>query len=617
VRTRAETGCSEDLPYCAVVGEVSFDGMFLRQTIRKKDGKEHRYFSVVENKRVADGRVVQRHVLYLGEINDTQQLAWRKSIEVFEEGVAQPRMLSLFPEDRCEGLLPDASIVRLKLSQVRLCRSRQWGACWLVLVLWQGLQLDRFWAERLPASRKGTRWDQVLLVLVAYRLLAPGSEWHLHREWFERSALADLLGEDFALAEIHKLYTCHDRLLAHKNDLFDHLVGRWRDLFNVSFDVLLYDLTSSYFEADPPFPEGDKRRFGYSRDHRPDCVQVVIALVVTAEGLPLAYEVLPGNTADNTTLRGFLDRIERQYGKARRIWLMDRGVPTEEVLAEMRAANPPVQYVVGTPKGRLTRLERELLAKPWQEARPGVQVKLLPQDGELYVFAQSRDRVAKERAMRRRQLKWLWRRLAQIAAMKLTREELLMKLGAARSQAPTAWRLVAVAVPKTGSTFSYRLDRNKLRQARRREGRYLLRTNLTENDPAQLWGYYLQLVAVEEAFKNLKGDLAIRPIFHQHEDRVEAHIFIAFLAYCLHVTLGRRLHALAPGLTTRSVIKKFAALQMIDVHVPTTDGRELVLTRHTEPEPELKLLLEKLRLQLPAQPPPKITAEPPSPQAAL
>jgi hypothetical protein len=212
----------------------------------------------VENKRVADGRVVQRHVLYLGEINDTQQLAWRKSIEVFEEGVAQPRMLSLFPEDRCEGLLPDASIVRLKLSQVRLCRSRQWGACWLVLVLWQGLQLDRFWAERLPASRKGTRWDQVLLVLVAYRLLAPGSEWHLHREWFERSALADLLGEDFALAEIHKLYACHDRLLAHKNDLFDHLVGRWRDLFNVSFDVLLYDLTSSYFEADPPFPEGDK-----------------------------------------------------------------------------------------------------------------------------------------------------------------------------------------------------------------------------------------------------------------------------------------------------------------------------------------------------------------------
>ncbi len=591
--------------------------MFLRQTIRKKDGKEHRYFSVVENKRVADGRVVQRHVLYLGEINDTQELGWRKSIEVFDEGSAQPRTLSLFPEDRCEGLLPDASIVRLKLSQMRLLRPRQWGGCWLTLTLWQELKLDRFWAERLLVSRKGTCWDTVLFVLVAYRLLAPGSEWRLHREWFERSALADLLGADFGLAEIHKLYACHDRLLAHKQALFDHLVGRWRDLFNASFDVLLYDLTSTYFEANPPFPEGDKRRHGYSRDHRPDCVQVVIALVVTPEGLPLAYEVLPGNTADNATLRGFLDRIERQYGKARRIWLMDRGVPTEEVLAEMRAADPPVQYVVGTPKGRLSRLEQDLLAEPWQEARPGVQVKLLPQDGELYVFAQSRDRVAKERAMRRRQLKWLWKRLAQIAAMKLTREELLMKLGAARSRAPTAWRLVVVAVPKEGATFSYRLDRNKLRQARRREGRYLLRTNLVENNPAQLWSYYLQLVAVEEAFKNLKGDLAIRPIFHQQEERIEAHIFIAFLAYCLHVTLRRRLHALAPGLTPRSVLEKFATIQMIDVHVPTTDGRELVLTRHTEPQPELRLLLDKLRLQLPAQPAPKITAEAPRPQALV
>ena len=586
--------------------------MFLRHAIRKKDGKEHRYFSVVENKRVAGGRVVQRHVLYLGEINDTQELAWRKSIEVFEEGAARPRTLSLFPEDRCEGLLPDASIVGLKLSQVQLCRPRQWGACWLTLMLWQQLQLDRFWLKRLPASRKGTRWDAVLFVLVAYRLLAPGSEWRLHREWFERSALADLLGADFALAEIHKLYACHDRLLAHKHALFDHLVDRWRDLFNASFDVLLYDLTSTYFEADPPFPAGDKRRHGYSRDHRPDCVQVIIALVVTPDGLPLAYEVLPGNTADNATLRSCLERIERQYGKARRIWLMDRGIPTEEVLAEMRASDPPVRYVVGTPKGRLTRLEQALLAKPWQEARPGVQVKLLPQDGELYVFAQSRDRVAKERAMRRRQLKWLWGRLGSIAAMKLTREELLMKLGAARSHAPTAWRLVGVAIPKGGATFSYRLDRNKLRQARRREGRYLLRTNLAENDPAQLWSYYLQLVAVEEAFKTLKGDLAIRPIFHHDAARIEAHIFLAFLAYCLHITLGRRLQALAPGLTPRSVLEKFAAIQMIDVHVPTTDGRELVLTRHTEPRPELRLLLDKLRLQLPAQPPPTITTKTPT-----
>jgi Transposase DDE domain len=582
--------------------------MFLRSKLRRKDGKEHRTWSVVENRRVGGGRVVQRHVLYLGEINSTQELGWRRSIAVIETGAAQPRTLSLFPEDRCEGLLPDASIVRLKLSQVRLRRPRQWGACWLALALWRDLGLDRFWATRLGPSRKGTRWDAVLFVLVAYRLIAPGSEWRLHREWYERSALADLLGEDAGLAESHKLYRCHDLLLAHKQALFDHLVGRWRDLFNASFDVLLYDLTSTYFEAEPPFPEGDKRRHGYSRDHRGDCVQVIIALVVTPEGLPLGYEVLPGNTADNTTLRDFLARIESQYGKARRIWLMDRGVPTEAVLAEMRQADPPVQYLVGTPKRRLSRLETQLLAKPWAAARPGVQVKLLPQDGELYVFAQSADRVAKERAMRRRQMRWLWARLTQLAAMTLTREELLMRLGAARKQARIAWRLMTIAVAADNATLSFRLDRAKLRQARRREGRYLLRTNLTDDDPAKLWGLYLQLVSVEEAFRNLKGDLAIRPVFHQLEGRIEAHIFIAFLAYCLHVTLGRRLHALAPGLTARSALEKFAAVQMIDLHVPTTDGRELVLTRHTEPEPELRLLLDKLKLVLPVQPQPKITA---------
>jgi len=581
--------------------------MFLRAKTRKKDGKPHRYWSVVENRRVRGGRVVQRHVLYLGEINDSQEAAWRRSIAVLEAGADRPRALSLFPEDRCDGLLDDGSIVRLKLSQTRLRRARQWGACWLALELWRALGLDQFWRDRLAPSRKGTRWDQVLFVLVAYRLIAPGSEWRLHREWFERSALADLLGEDSGVAESHALYRCHDLLLRHKQALFDHLVGRWRDLFNASFEVLLYDLTSTYFEADPPFA-GDKRRHGYSRDHRSDCVQVIIALVVTPEGLPLAYEVLPGNTADSTTLRVFLERIERQYGKARRIWLMDRGVPTEAVLAEMRRSDPPVQYLVGTPKGRLSRMEKQLLDKPWAEARPGVQVKLLPQDGELYVFAESADRVAKERAMRRRQMRWLWARLAQLSRMKLTREELLMRLGAARKQARTAWRLMVVDIAAEGATFSYRLDRAKLRRARRREGRYLLRTNLTDDDPARLWGLYLQLVGVEQAFKTLKGDLAIRPVFHQLEARIEAHIFIAFLAYCLHVTLGRRLCALAPGLTPRSALDKFTAIQMVDLHVPTTDGRELVLTRRTEPEPELRLLLDKLKLTLPAQPQPRITA---------
>jgi hypothetical protein len=581
--------------------------MFLRKTPRKKDGKTHDYWSVVENKRVAGGRVVQRHVLYLGEINSSQAAVWRKAIEVLDDDAGHPRTMALFPEDRCTAVASDASIVRLRLSDMRLCRPRQWGACWLAGQLWQALQLDRFWADRLAPSRKGTRWDQVLQVLVSYRLIAPGSEWKLHRDWFGNSAMADLLGADFGLAESHKLYACHDLLLQHKDALFSHLMARWRDLFNADFDVLLYDLTSTYFEINASdVAEGDKRRHGYSRDKRPDCPQVVIALVVTTDGLPLAYEVLPGNTADCTTLRMFLAKIEQQYGRARRVWVMDRGIPTEAVLAEMRGSDPPVQYLVGTPKGRLSRLEKKLLAKPWQEARAGVAVKLLAEDGELYVYAESVDRVSKERAMRKRQLKWLWKRLRELAAMEVPREEMLMKLGAARARAPTAWRLVDIEMDKESAMFIYALNRQKLRRIRRREGRYLLRTNLTENDPALLWQYYTQLVAVEQAFKNLKGDLAIRPIFHQEERRVEAHIFIAFLAYCLQITLQRRLHALAPGLTARSALEKFAAVQMIDVHLPTTDGRELLLTRYTQTEPELRLLIQQLKLQLPPQPPPRI-----------
>lgn len=581
--------------------------MFLRATTRKKDGKEHRYWSLVENRRLSGGRVLQRHVLYLGEINSSQEQAWRKSVEVLDESTSASQTLALFPEDRAADSVVDESVVRLRLSQLRLCRPRVWGSCWLALKLWEELDLDHFWAERLPRNRKGTRWDQVLFVLVAYRLLAPGSEWKLHRQWYERSALSDLLGADAGLADIHKLYECHDRLLAHKTAVFDHLVRRWRDLFNVTFDVLLYDLTSTYFESSPPFPDDDKRRYGYSRDKRSDCVQVVIALVVTPQGLPLAYEVLPGNTADSTTLKDFLARIEKQYGKARRVWVMDRGIPTEETLQQMRGSDPPVQYLVGTPKGRLSKLEKDLLLKPWHEARPGVQVKLLPQDGETYVYAQSHDRIAKERSMRKRQLKKLWARLKELSGMTLTHKELLMKLGAARSQYPAGWRLVEVQSHDKNPSFTYALRKDQLRQVRRREGRYLLRTNLTSTDPAELWRYYIQLVQVEEAFKNLKGDLAIRPIFHQNEKRIEAHIFIAFLAYCLHVTLAQKLKPHAPGLTPRSVLDKFAAVQMLDVHIPTTDQREIVLTRTTEPEPELRLLLERLRLELPAQPPPKIT----------
>jgi hypothetical protein len=581
--------------------------MFLRCTNRKKDGKEHRYWNVVENRRVAGGRVVQRQVLYLGEINGSQREAWRKTIEVFEDGGASAQTMALFPEDRSVEI-DDEHVVQIRLKEVELRRPRQWGACWLASHLYQQLGLDEFWAQRLAPSRKGTRWDLILQALSCYRLMEPGSEWRMHRHWYEKSAMADLLGAGFELAEIHKLYECLDRLMEHKGALFGHLTQRWRDLFNARFDVLLYDLTSTYFESAPPFGEGDKRKHGYSRDKRFDCVQVVIALIVTPEGFPLAYEVLAGNTADNTTLRGFLEKIEAQYGKAERIWVMDRGIPTEEVLEEMRRSDPPIYYLVGTPKGRLSRYEKALTDRPWHKVRDGVEVKLLPQDNEVYVLTQSRDRIHKERSMRRRQLKRLWNRLHQLQGMELSRDQLLLKLGAAQQQSPSAWKLVSIHVPEADERLQFSLRKDKLRKVRRREGRYLLRTNLQGRDPGQMWEFYTQLVQVEEAFKHLKGDLAIRPIFHQKEDRIEAHIFVAFMAYTLYVTLRRRLRDLAPGLTPRSVLEKFGAIQMIDVHLPTTDGRKVILSRYTQPEPELKILLKQLRLSLPNQPPPRVTA---------
>jgi transposase len=583
--------------------------MFLRHKLRRKDGKEHRYWSIVENRRVSGGRTVQRHVLYLGEINDSQRAAWCRTIEAFDEGGQQARQIALFPEDRPAPAL-NCDVVHVRLSGLRLHRPRQWGACWLACHVWDQLRLDEFWSPRLPVSREGTRWLDVLKTLVTYRLIDPGSEWRLHRQWYEQSAMGDLLGADFTLAQKDTLYRCLDKLLAHKAALFSFLQQRWKSLFGADFEVLLYDLTSTYFECDPP--AASKRRFGYSRDKRSDCVQVVIALVVTPDGLPLAYEVMAGNTSDKTTLRDFIARIETQYGKARRTWVMDRGIPTEEVLAEMRAAETPIQYLVGTPRGRLGQLEQDFLTKPWTDVRDTVQVKLVEQDEELYVLARSGARRDKEQAMRRRRLKKLIKRLHELRQQKLTRDQLLIKLGAARKEAgPAAWRIIDLQLPDkdqavTPETFGFRLNWPKLREARRREGSYLLRSNVTGADPAQLWAFYLQLVEVEQAFKELKGDLAIRPIYHQTDKRIEAHIFVAFLAYCLQVTLKQRLRSLAPGLTPRSVLDKMAAIQMVDVQLPTTDGRTVILSRYTEPEADQAILLQRLKISLPAQPPPRV-----------
>ena len=580
--------------------------MFLRCNRREKDGKTHEYWNVVENRRLSNGRIAQRQVLYLGEINASQREAWRKTIEVQDEG--KRRQVALFPAGSMPADAVDA--IGVRLSELRVERPRQWGACWLALELWRQLDLDSFWQSRLVPSRQGTPWLKVLKTLVAYRLIDPGSEWRLHRQWFDASALAQLLDTDFAVAQKNTLYRCLDRLVAHKDELFKFLRRRWGELFGAQFDVLLYDLTSTYFETDTERGAEDLRQYGYSRDKRGDCRQVVIALIVTPEGFPLSYEVLAGNTADSTTLADFLDRIEQRYGRANRIWVMDRGIPTEESLAKMRRIG--ASYLVGTPKGRLSKLEQAFLEQPWATVREGVQVKRLVTAEDIYVLAQSDARIDKERGMRRRRLRRYIDRLQALQGQALKRDQLLMKLGAAKHAAGRAAHLVQVTLPKDSTTttvsLDFKLDRDKLRQVRRREGRYLLRTNLGAQEPERLWTFYIQLTEVEQAFKELKHDLAVRPIYHRNQSRIEAHIFVAFLAYCLQVTLKAKLRMLAGGITPHEALTTFKTMQLVDVRVPTTDGRELLLVRYTQPEVEQRMLLDGLRLKLPAQAPPRITA---------
>ena len=582
--------------------------MFLRTHHRRKYGKDHYYFSVVENRRVAGGQTVQRQVLYLGEVNTTQEAAWRQTLEVFDEHRAQPTSLMLFPET--QAVPADAlHAVRIKLDQMQLCRPRSYGNCWLGCWLWEQLELDRFWQRRLADERGAVPWAKVLEILVVSRLIDPGSEWRLHRHVFEHSAFDELLQVDFAAAAKDRLYRCLDLLLAHKNDLFTHLHQKWKDLFGASYDVLLYDLTSTYFEGQ--CEQIPKAKHGYSRDGRPDCRQVVIALVLTPDGLPLAYEVMPGNTSDKTTLKDFLAKIEQTYGKARRTWVMDRGVPTEETLTDMRGQGG--DYLVGTPKGRLAAVHKKLLDKPWATVRQGVEVKLSAEKNELLVLAKSQGRQDKEIAIRRQKLKRLFHGLIALRRSCPHRDRLLQRIGVLKHEAGRAAGMVDIHVPAaeeavTKETFHYRLRVEKFRAAEALDGHYLLRTSLRGESPEVLWRYYMQLTEIEAAFKTLKSDLALRPIYHQVEARVEAHIFVAFLAYALTATLAQRLKAYAPGLTPRAVLDKLSGIQMIDVKLPTTDGRLLVLPRYTQPEAEHQMLLEHLHLELPPQPPPRIYA---------
>ena len=584
--------------------------MFLRGTERKKDGKTHRYFSVVENRRLPGSRTVQRTVLYLGEINDQQQAAWRKSLEVFDEEEQDYRTMSLFPDDR-EVPADVLDSIQVKLSGLELRRPRTFGACWLGCELWHQLGLDEFWRQRLPEGREAVSWEKVLQLEVVNCLLDPGSEFRLHRQWFVDSAMDELLDTNFAVAGKDRLYRCLDRVLAHKQELFVWLKQKWADLFHSDFEVLLYDLTSTYFEGE--MEQNPKAKRGYSRDKRPDCLQLGIALVVTTDGLPLAYEVMKGNTSDRTTLPGFLKKIEDPYGKARRVWVMDRGVPTEAILKDMRRPERQTFYLVGTPKSKINQHEKKWLDLPWQKVRDSVEVKLYEHDSELYVLAKSGGRQAKEMAMRRKRLARLLRKLRAMRKSLPQRDQLLLRIGAAKKEAGRAFRFVKIQMPAadqavTRETFAFQVDKPKLKAAEQRDGHYLLRSNLIAEDPAVLWTRYVQLTQIETVFRSLKSELSIRPIRHQLETRADAHVLIAFLAYCLQVTLKHRLMRHAPGLTPAAVFEKLATIQMVEVWIPIVDGRWLVMPRHTQPEQDVEVLLNQIRITLPPQPPPRIKA---------
>ena len=577
--------------------------MFLKTHRVRKDGKLHIYYSLCESLRVSRSRVTQRTMLHLGELNTTQLDRWQRSIETIHED-GQRYQMRLFT-DR-EGQAPAAEdVAEVIVSSLVVRRPRRFGECWIGCKLWEELGLREFWETALAEQRGQQPWAKVVELLAVNRLCAPRSELSIHEKWFGQTAMDLLLDSDARVAEKDRLYRCLDRIVAHKEGLEQHLAAKWRDLFGAEFDVLLYDLTSTYFEGEAV--EVDKVRRGYSRDHRPDCLQLLLAVIVTPEGFPLSYEVLPGNVRDEGTLDGALEAIERKHGVARRIWVFDRGVVSEANLQTLRERG--ASYVVGTPRSQFKQYEQPLLDGDWQDISAEVRVQLLSEGSETFVLACSVARAKKEAAMRARQVRGLMRDL--ICLRRSIRrgtiqqpDKILMRIGRLQERWPRAWPYLQVRWQV--GRLSWHWDRPAMRLAALRDGAYLLRTNLAERTPAALWKMYVQLTEVESVFRALKTDLAIRPIWHWVGPRVDAHVMVAFLGYCLWVCLKYKLKTVAPSLTPWQLLDQFGRIVQVEVWFKLRAGGAICLPRVTQPEPAQALLLHQLGWQLPQQPPPRI-----------
>lgn len=576
--------------------------MFLRPHHRDKDGKRHTYWSLVETIRTPDGPR-QRTLCHLGELNDSAQGRWLKTIDVFNDA-GDRHQLKLFPTEVAPPP-DDAAVAQVLVQRVRLERTRQLGPALLGWTLWRQLQLDGFFEAHVDHAPADVPWSRIAAVLAINRLCAPGSELAIEARWYPTTALDDLLHIPAGKINDSRLYRALDQVLPHKTALERHLRARYGELFAAEFDVLLYDLTSTYVEG--AASKNPMLHRGYSRDHRGDCLQVVLAVIVNVDGFPLSYETFDGDRTDVTTLETIMRMVERKYGRARRVWVFDRGIVSEANLAAIRRRGG--QYLVGTRRSQLRLVERALLEGTWTRVRADVEAQLvdIPGGTETYVLCRSTARREKELAIRCRfstRLEDALRRLdRQLATGRLTDQATLeRKLGRLQERYPMVADLYAMTAGETDGRLHLDWHLIETRRAWRdaREGAYLLRTNLEGQTAEALWTQYIQLTEAEAAFRALKSALAIRPVFHQLEHRAKAHILVAFLGYALWVTLKHQLRRSGTGLSPAQALAHLATLQSADIVLPTTDGREIRLRRVAKPTPAQHRLLNQLGITIPA-----------------